>query len=264
MSLARAALRIATLEALRPTAAIVSDTHPAGGPWPTLAGARVYDSRIDPVDDLAASERRPVIVIYTDEDNSDPAQKAGGPPYKRIVDLVVELSVIALGLVGEGEEEAYVVGTAYTDAELEIELDLLEAQARFALHYGPTGAIWRKLTGRKVIDIHSLPHRTSEEGDRLALRTVRIKLVIPDDCYDPAPSGSEAGNDRLPEPLRGVIIALAATSYGAKLAQGIAPAVPAMPAAVSLDAVALRLDVADPQGQPGGAVEAVADNLQGD
>jgi hypothetical protein len=260
MSLSRTALRIATLEALRPTAALVSDANPSGGPWPTLALAHVYDSRIDAVDDLAANERRPVIAIYTDEDNGDPGQKPGGPPYKRVVDLVIELSVIARGDFG-GE---YVAGVAYTDAELEADLDLIEAQSRFALHYGPTGAIWRKLTGRKVIDIRSLPHRTSEEGDRLAMRTLRIKMVIPDDCYDPTPTGDETGYARLPEPLRGVVAALAATAYGAKLARGLAGAAPAMPAAVPLDAVALRLDVADPQGQPGGAVEAVADNLQGD
>src|SRR6266704_771204 len=42
MSLARTALRLATLEALRPTASIASD-----GPWPTIARKAVFDSRID-------------------------------------------------------------------------------------------------------------------------------------------------------------------------------------------------------------------------
>jgi len=82
MSLARTALRLATLEALRPTASIASD-----GPWPTIARKAVFDSRIDPLEDLKPGESQPVVCVYTDEDEGTSGQKAGGPPFKpRLID----------------------------------------------------------------------------------------------------------------------------------------------------------------------------------
>ena len=49
MALYRTALRLATLESLRPTALLKTQ-----GPWPTLAADRVFDSRLDPLLDLSA------------------------------------------------------------------------------------------------------------------------------------------------------------------------------------------------------------------
>jgi hypothetical protein len=153
-------------------------------------------------------------------------------------------TITAIGVVvtaAAGGADDYVVGYPETDAELESDLDLLEAQIRFALFYGPTGKLWRQLTGSKIIDLSSLPHRTSEERTRLAQRTIRMKARIPDDKYDPAPAAEPSGNDRLPEPLKSVIAALAAGSYGSKLGAGLAAKAPLMPLAVPLQSVGIDI-----------------------
>lgn len=250
------------MEALRPTAA-----HPAG-PWPTIAGGNVFDSRLDPIDDLAPSTSKPVVVVYTEHDNGDPSQAGGGPDFKRIADLIVEVAVVAR--VDDGATPgAYEAGVPETDAELEASLDLIEAQVRFALMFGPTGALWRQLTRNRVMEIRSAPQRTSEERVRLAMRTLTMQVRIPDDCYDPAPATAPAGNDRLPEPLRSVIAALAGTAYGKKIGEGLAASAPVHPIATPLKTVAMDIDVANPQGEhlvddddnPVNVVSAEADNL---
>jgi hypothetical protein len=90
MGLYRTALRLATLEALRPSGLLASD-----GPWPTLAGKHVFDSCIDPIEDLPVERATPVIVVYTEKDDGRSGQYAGGPPFLQTVDLVFEISRIA-------------------------------------------------------------------------------------------------------------------------------------------------------------------------
>ena len=109
------------------------DDWSIGSPFPTLAKSYVFDSRLDPVEDLQVDEQRPVAVVYTEEDNGDPGQTAGGPPFKRTVDLIVELSVVAKGPVPELQDDGTVTwvtaeGTAFTDAKLEGWLDRLETE----------------------------------------------------------------------------------------------------------------------------------------
>jgi hypothetical protein len=257
MSLSRLALRLTAMEAARPTAAL------AAGPFPTLAGKLVFDSRLDPIEDLNPAEQQPVVTVYTEDDAGTGGQARGGPPFKRMVDLCFEIAVVVS--TRPRGADAYQAFYPETDAELEASLDLLEAQIRFALFYGPTGALWRQLTGRKVPEIHSLPHHTAEERIRLARRTVRMKVQLPDDDYDPAPGAAPTGNARLPEPLRGVIAQLSQTCYGAVLAAGLSAAAPVMPVATPLQAVGLNQDTAAPTGAFDGVVDVAnaAKNLQG-
>lgn len=234
MSLSRTALRLATMEALRPTAALPN------GPWPTLAEGRWFDSRIDPIEDLQPGESKTVGCVYTDNQEDYAGQKKGGPPFRQVIDLVFELSVVARAAT---DPSVYDVGIPETDAELEASLDLLEAQIGFILFYHPLGKIWRDLTGRKVTDPRSVPHRSSEEGMRLAKRTVTWKVEVPEDCYAAAPAATPTGLDRLPEKLRTVIAALADTAYGAKIGVGLALGAPVMPVLPSLRKVVVALDL---------------------
>lgn len=255
MSLARLALRIATCEALRPTSALPD------GPFPTSAGRLVFDSLEAPINDLAVDERAPVIVVYTDDSGGEPGQKAGGPPFDCTVDIVFRISVAQ---AGKEEDGTYFVGTPTTDPEAEASLDLLEAQIMFALCYGPTGKIWRSLTARKIADINSTPHRTSEENIRLAERTFRMKVHVQDDAFDPAPLAAPTGNDRLPEPLKSMLALLSTSSYGTAIGVGIAAGAPVMPTATPLKTVALDLQPGSPPGAVDATkprIEASADNL---
>lgn len=218
MSFGRLALRLATIEALRPHASLIS-----AGAWPTIAQHRVYDAMIDTIDDLAAETKAPVISVYTDEDQSVTHQS--GPPFERATDLILELSVVQL-MEDPNDPAAYEPAIPVTDAETEASLDLLEASIKFALLYGPTGTIWRKLTGNRVAKVRSLPSRTGEEAIRLAQRTVTISVEIDDDCYDLAPSSVATGLDRLPQPLRDIAKALPDGSYGRRIADALALSAP--------------------------------------
>lgn len=252
--LSRLALRLCAMEALCPTAAL-----PAGV-FPTIAGKLVYDTRITPLDDI--NNTNPVIVLFTELDNRDPSQKAGGPPFKRLVDFVIEISVVASG-PDPADPTNYVVVCPASDGEHEASLDVLEAQVAFQLFYSPQGLLFRKLTANRVTDFESLPVRSSEEGARIAMRQLRMKITFDDDVYVAAPTVAAVGLDRLSQPLRDVITALAGTAYGVDIATGLAAVAPQMPIATPLKTVTLDEDVADPQGVTDGNVDvsASADNL---
>lgn len=214
--------------------------------WPTLGQKSIFDTRLLPLDDLNGDDRKPTASVYTEEDHSvETGQKAGGPPFKREVALLIELAVQQLLPTGD-PAAPFAAGVPFTDAECEAALDLFEAQARFALFYGPTGVLWRKLTGRRVTDIHSIPKRGAEESSPLAQRTLTVKCIIPDDDYTDTIPGQPVGLDRLPDPLNSVIGALASGSYGATLAAGLTAPAPLMPTGIPLKTVAFKLQPGAP------------------
>ncbi len=243
MSLARLALRLATVEALRPTASLQPNAS-----WPTLAGKYVFDSRIDPMQDLHEHEARPLIVVYTDEDDAVSAQARGGPPFKITADLCFETSVV-VRMAAAGESGGFIVGQPETDGELEASLDMLGAQIAFTLLYAPCGEIFRKVCGRRIIAPKSTVHRTSEEGVRLARRDMLWKVEINSDAFDPAPAQFARGLDVLPEPLRSVARMLPEGSYGRAIVDGLceAPSAPRMPVRVTLATIGFKASVNAPR-----------------
>lgn len=257
MSLSRLALRLAAVEAIRPSAAVL-----ANQPLPTIAGKLVFDSRIDPIDDLSTREQWPVIVVYTEEDHAQGGQASGGPEFKRIIDLLFELSIVVRA---SGDQPGtFTAGTPATDSELESALDLMEAQILFALMYGPSGKIWRAITGRRVPEYTSLPHRTSEEGVRLAMRSLRMKVQVDDEKFIVVPDAPLTGIDRLAGPLADVYAALAATSYGQGVVLGLSNDVPTGAVRVPLKTVNFTFQTGSPPApQDANATEVFgsADNL---
>jgi hypothetical protein len=250
MALYRTALRLAALESLRPTAMLNSQ-----GPWPTLAADRVFDSRLDPIEDLTRDQHKACIVVYTEGDLGYAGQRRGGPPFRREVDLIFEISQIAAA-PSDANPAVYVAGVPQTDAELEAELDRIESEIYFALMWATNGVtvpfgsnrttLFRALTGRMVTDPRSMPHRTSEEGVRLAMRTVTWKVQTPDDDFEGAPVEALLGLDRLPEPLKKVVKALATTAYGKQIGLALGETMPTMPVAIPLLDVTLGVEVVTP------------------
>jgi len=233
------ALRLAAIEGLRPTPALLAD-----GPWPTLAKKHIYDSRIDPLEDLQEKEEWPIIVIYAEDDDSHEAgQKRGGPPYLLCIDLIFECSVVVKA-AADADPQIFTVGWPETDAELEAALNLISAQIYFTLFYAPSGLIFRKVCASRVTNIRSTVHRTSEEGRRLARRTITWKVLVNgDDAYDPAPAQQLTGFALLPEPLKTVACMLPENSYGRRVIDGLIqePTFPQMPLRVPLETVGLNV-----------------------
>lgn len=255
--ISRSFLRLCALEALRPSALLTADA-PA---WPTLAGTAVFDSRLDAIEDLQDGAHRPVIVVYTDDDNLDRIAQAGPQFYKNTLDLVFEISVIAR----HDEGDQYVAGYAFADAELEADLDLLEYQIYFALHNGDTGRLFRQLAKLPFVDWHSHQNRSGEESERIAKRTIRAKVSLHESCAA-VPHTTPVGFDRLPKPLKAIAEGLAGSTYLANLARGIANAAPVLPTKTPLETVAARVDVGDPPAaeMPGATpdIAVEANNLQ--
>ena len=242
MSLARLALRLAAIEGLRPTAAVL-----ARAGFPTIAGVHVLDSSLEPIEDLQPDLAQAIIGVYTEHDDGMAGQKRGGPPFLATIDLVFEISVV-VKVASDGDPTIFVVADPETDAELEASLDLLEAQIKFVLLYAPAGQIWRNVSHNKVQAPRSVPHRSSEEGRRLAKRTMTWKVEVQESCFDPAPVIGPAGFDIFPEPLRSFAAALPAGSYALKILNGLAaePTAPVMPIAVPLDTIVMSVAIADP------------------
>lgn len=216
MSLSRLALRLAAYEALCPYA---SRSASPAGPWPTIAGANIYDSRLDPVsasDDwesfLASIEGKPIVMLYTEEQETTPVD-GEYPADKEIVDLVAELMIAGIGSVevelpSGGTTTIGALSAPITDPQHEALLDLLEAQACAMLD--PQGmlapAAFLKIA-REMHRIHSVPQRDARLSVRLAARTVRFSLRVTATQWPPplaagvtAPIGLAA----LPQPLQAV------------------------------------------------------------
>lgn len=174
----RTALRLATIAAL---------TNGGAAPWPTLAGARVYDSRSDPVDLAGLKEPMPVIVVHTERDayqRSAPNGRGLSIPRLRSIDLRIEIGINSAGVDENGDP---VAGWPKIDADLEAMLDLFEWQVEAALFgHGPWALWWRDLFGI----VESTSERfitTPEEGSlRLAAREILIGLNVAPDCLPKA------------------------------------------------------------------------------
>jgi hypothetical protein len=257
--LAREFLRLTALEALRPSALL-----PSAGPWPTLAGAYVSDSRIDPIDDLNAEERRPLIGVFTEASSLHKIAQNGPRFYLGEVDLVFEVSVVANYQIAGQDGAEVIVDYADTDAALETVLGVLEEQIFHALHFGPSGALFRKMVKLPFTEWHStIKHRAGEENVRLAARTIRARIAVKETCYDAAPITVPTDFDRLPSGLQAIAGQLTESTYLHDLALGMARVAPVMPVRVDLNSVAIT---APPQPGVTGTVpvEASADNLQGE
>jgi hypothetical protein len=231
--LARAFLRLTALEALRPSALLA-----AGGPFPTLAGLYVSDSRIYPIDDLNDEEKRPLIGVFTETSGLEKIAQSGPRFYLGEAELVFELSVVSTFVAAEGAE--VVVDYADTDAALEITLDVMEEQIFHALHFGPTGALFRKMVKLPFVEWKSaMKHRAGEENVRLAARTIRAKIAVKETCYDAAPVTVPTDFDRLPSGLQSIAAQLTESTYLHDLALGMARVAPVMPVRVDLKSVAI-------------------------
>ena len=246
MSLARLALRAAAIEALCPWSAI------QGGPSPTIAGPRVYDSRQQPIDGLSELETKPILIVYTEDDTSTPYEGGRKNSDEQIVQLVVEVMIAARGAVEVDNPDGTkgTIGTLVSpisDPQQEALLDLLEAAARRLLdtrNQAPSSAALLAVA-MEIRHIESQPQRADDKATRLAARTLKIQFKIKPDVWPKAPVlPVPIGLDALPEPLRSVAQVFDPASDGGILCASIAQMVPgAPPAPTPLEGIGIVTDV---------------------
>ncbi|WP_158873995.1 hypothetical protein [Antarcticirhabdus aurantiaca] len=171
MSLARVALRIAAVEALRGR---------------TRIGANVLDSQIGILDvagdgGLRTDEDRPFLAVYTDAGKSEGAE-ARNLRENGEIDLVFVVGVMtALTEIDPETGAARLIGLGLpgTDAAFEFLLDLVDRQITAVLTdpANEWSEIWRKLVD-EVVRVVRRRDASAGDADRLAAREIRLTVKV--------------------------------------------------------------------------------------
>jgi len=172
MSLTRLVMRLAAARALRDR---------------TLAGARVFDSAVDPIDQTVAETRQPLLVLTTDEHGLDViGRDLNSGPHR--CDLVIEIAIASRVEVpaSDGNGGQISIAIPHTDEGMELTLDIMEHQVTRVLTRDDTAwsRAWMKLVPRIT---RSLSRRgaSAENGVRFAAR----QLVLTCDLVDTPVAG---------------------------------------------------------------------------
>lgn len=178
MSLTRLAMRLAAARALKGR---------------TLAGPRVFDSAVDPIDQTIAEQRQPLIVLTTDEHELEVTGRDLGSGNHQC-DLVIEVAIAARVEVpaSDGQGGQITIAIPHTDEGMELTLDLMEHQVVAVLTRDDNAwsQVWMKLVPRIQRRL-SRRGASAENGVRFAAR----QLVLTCDLVDTPPIGAapEAG-----------------------------------------------------------------------
>lgn len=199
--LAAEAVRLAAIEALCPTSAVLAN---AG--YPTLAGRAVYDSRAVALQDLDLEKAyTPVLSLYTSQSSASlrgEMAAADDTIATAVLDVVAELSVVADD--GDGQLADAMAGD---DPDARLVLAALCAQVRFVLERSQAGAIFRRVVAR-VIKVDQETFAVPNLGMRWQRVMMQFHCEIRDDQFDMMAGG-------LPEPIASLRAALPAGSYAA-------------------------------------------------
>jgi len=135
----------------------------------TLAGARVFDSAITPLDEMVSAEPKPLIVVSTEDDSAE----VGGADWNsggRSIQLVIESAMSQSVELPDGEGQGVLVPN--TDAGLELTLAVLSRQISACL-FGRGGGAWGVVFRKFVTGTSEVVSRRgiqSKEGARIAAR----------------------------------------------------------------------------------------------
>lgn len=145
-------------------------------PWPTLAGPNIFDSKIEPVEDMATDRAFPCCVVYTDYDK-DHMNKAQKLFKDRLLTVTLELLIVQVERYdGEGEEKVYQLECPVTDSEVETSLDLFEVQIFRALSAGTAAADVFNYLCPAYENAISRRGASVEGGQRLAARQLTLEM----------------------------------------------------------------------------------------
>lgn len=142
-------------------------------PYPTLAGRRVFDSKIEPVEDIAKDTAFPCVVVYTDYDK-DHWSKATMAHKKRLLSVTLEMLIVQAKK--GAKPNSYKLDCPYTDSEIEISLDILEWQVARALKMPNAATTCFNYIASDFVNITSRRGATVAGGQRLAARQITLEI----------------------------------------------------------------------------------------
>jgi hypothetical protein len=182
----------------------------------TIAGARVYDTRLAPVPTDKVENIIPMIAVYTDIDRRRQMER-GAPAgsFKRSCDITLEISLGTWlqATAPDGSPQA-AIGVLETDAELEALLDLFELQIFRALYSSENAfAVDLQSMVKEWLDWESMPGRTVEGNNKIAGRVLTITVEVADDCR-PAGDGRTVTVRSNPIPTAAPYLASLVTKIG--------------------------------------------------
>lgn len=185
MSLVRLGLRAATVAALN---------NNGSAPYPTMAGALVFDSKQDPLEHLTTETLLPAIVIYTGDDRQENMDRGTGRSYReRVVDLIIDC------VIGTWTEENGITAVE-TDPEMEAMLDIFEWQVwRVFNDSSNEHALALNKMVKRYDSWSSIPVRDAKQANRHAIRQMTIECVIANDCYPSLECLAPGATRELPE-----------------------------------------------------------------
>ena len=245
MSLARTALRLAVIEALKADATVTA-----------LCQDRIYDSLIEEFD---STQPVPMIVVLTEQDGGKAFNpQNGGLPFDQVCELTLEIACRQIAPDDPNGQPQ--IAIPQTDRELEANIDLLEQRAVEAITIAdtPQSRLVRQAVTRRVTKFSSVRFASDQTGVKLAVRelrlTVELKGETPGNPLD-MPAGPFA---LLPDPLRTVATAMLPGSSGLLTCQMIAAAIQGVTPAVfsGVDATYAFKRPAYPAGAPLGITDA--------
>lgn len=171
------AARLAALEVLCPAAALAASSG-----YPTLAGDKVFDSRLIGIDDLDPDAKyTPCLALFTVEASTDPRGDAAAfddTSARSTLEIVAELAV-----AGTDED-----GSRYADAmpaddwDARLVLSALCAQVRRALEYSEAGYLFRRFV-RQIGNVSEETFAIPNLGARWHRVTMRFDLSVPADVF---------------------------------------------------------------------------------
>jgi hypothetical protein len=168
------------IDALR-LAVVIALLNGGHTPYPTLAEKYVYDSMIDDLLVCVPKQRRPVIIVRTDEDQE--LHDRGGTFRGRQCRVLIEMAVLT-GV--EATDGRSLPDWPKTDLALELQLGIMYWQVYNALRGHSLWAQWFKeeagysqVTGWQSVPRFSPPNRGSV---RLAARTIDAVFTLHSEC----------------------------------------------------------------------------------
>lgn len=171
MSLSRTLLRWSIVSAL---------SNYQTQPYPTAAGPLVFDSKIEPIDNVDDSQVLPMIVVYTDYEK-DGLSHGTTRQNNRVLTVTFELLV---AVVTEKQMDgSYSLSYPQTDAEIEMSLDIMEWQLWRAFQQSNPAAEFFRNSVLAVDTVVSRRGATVESGNKIGARQVTWEIEI---LKDPA------------------------------------------------------------------------------
>lgn len=145
-------------------------------PWPTLAERLVFDSKVEPIENMEVDVVYPTIVVYTDYDKNHVSHQEL-PHTSRTMTVTFELLMAVLSNV-QDEDDAYVIQLPRTDSELEASLDVLESQLFNALRADNSAANCFRSLAWGIENVVSRRGATTEGGTKIAARQVTYEAKV--------------------------------------------------------------------------------------